>query len=102
VLKAVWNSIVKISFEFVHMSSPAIPSTCFLKTYRISKQLVTYLETLVAFSPYYLVAASDSRYESRTQGKIENFYRKALSLAWPSSATRTSRTRNSTGTSEGT
>jgi hypothetical protein len=34
--------------------------------------LVAYLETLVAFSPIYLAA------DTRTQGKIENFYRKAL------------------------
>ena len=33
-------------FEFVHTSSPAIPETVISETYRISKQLVAYLETL--------------------------------------------------------
>ena len=59
-------------FQFVHTSSPAIPGTCVPEIPRISKQLVAYLETLVAFCPYY--HAADVRY----QGKIENFYRKAL------------------------
>jgi hypothetical protein len=59
-------------FEFVHTSSPAIPKTCVPETYKISKQLVAYLETLVAFSPYY--RADDPR----TQGKTENFYHEAL------------------------
>jgi hypothetical protein len=74
----------------VHTSTPAIPCSCVPETHRISKQLVAYLETLVAFggllgdlvaylemayletSPFYLAA------DPRTQGKIENFYRKAL------------------------
>jgi hypothetical protein len=55
-------------FPFVHRSSPAIPGTCVPETYRISKQLVVYLETLVAFSPYYLAA------DPRAQGRTENFY----------------------------
>ncbi len=36
-------------FEFVHTSSPAIPCTRVPETYRISKQLVAYLETFVVF-----------------------------------------------------
>jgi hypothetical protein len=59
-------------FEFVHTSTPAIPGSCVPETHRISKQLVAYLETRVAFNPFNLTA------DPRTQGKIENFYRKAL------------------------
>jgi hypothetical protein len=58
-------------FEFVHTSSPAIPNTVIPETYKISKQLVAYLETLVAFSSYYV--AGDSRYvagDSRKGGLI--------------------------------
>ncbi len=70
------NQVIKDTgiFEFLctRLASPAIPGTCVPETYRISKQLVAYLETLVAFSPYYLAA------DPRTQGKIENFYLKAF------------------------
>ncbi len=59
-------------FEFVHTSSPAIPETVISETYRFSKQLVAYLETLVAFSPYYVAG------DPRTQGRIDNFYVQAL------------------------
>ncbi len=59
-------------FKFVHTSTPAIPGSCVPETNRISKQFVAYLETLVAFSPFYLAA------DPSTQGKIENFYCKAL------------------------
>ena len=54
-------------FEFVHTSTPAIPDYVIPETYRISKQLVAYLETLVAFCPYYLAA------DPRTQGRVEDF-----------------------------
>ena len=59
-------------FEFVHTSSPAIPTTIIPETFRFSKQLVAYVETLVAFSPYYVAG------DSRTQGWVDNFYVKAL------------------------
>ncbi len=59
-------------FEFVHTSSPAIPSTVIPETYRFSKQLVAYVETLVAFSPFYVAG------DPRTQGRVDNFYSKAL------------------------
>ena len=42
-------------------------------TWLVSKELVAYLETLVAFTQYY--RADDAR----MSGKMENFYTKALS-----------------------
>ena len=59
-------------FEFVHTSSPAIPTTIIGETFRFSKQMVAYVETLVAFSPYYVAG------DPRTQGRIDNFYHRAL------------------------
>ncbi len=59
-------------FEFVHTSSPAIPNTVIPETYRFSKQLLAYVETLVAFSPYYVAG------DPRTQGRVDNFYHRAL------------------------
>jgi hypothetical protein len=59
-------------FEFVHTSSPAIPTTIIPDTFRFSKQLVAYVETLVAFSPYYVAG------DPRTQGRVDNFYHRAL------------------------
>ena len=59
-------------FEFVHTSTPAIPDSVIPETYRISKQLVAYLETLVAFSPYYVAG------DHRTTGRVDNFYMQAL------------------------
>jgi hypothetical protein len=58
-------------FEFVHTSSPAIPNSVIPETYKISKQLVAYLETLVAFSPYYVAG------DPLTQGRVDNFYLQA-------------------------
>ena len=46
-------------FEFVHTSTRAIPNTVIPETYRFSKQLVAYVETLV-------------------QGRVDNFYSKAI------------------------
>ncbi len=60
--------------KFVHTSFPALdgpPSAP--ETYMVSKELVAYLETLVAFTLYY--RADDAR----MSGKKENFYTKALS-----------------------
>ena len=59
-------------FEFVHTSSPAIPTTIIPETFRFSKQFVAYVETLVAFSPYYVAG------DPRTQGRVDNFYHRAL------------------------
>ena len=59
-------------FEFVHTSSPAIPTTIIGETFRFSKQMVAYVETLVAFSPYYVAG------DPRTQGRVDNFYHWAL------------------------
>ena len=59
-------------FEFVHASRPAIPTTIIPETFRFSKQLVAYVETLVAFSPYYVAG------DPRTQGRVDNFYHRAL------------------------
>jgi hypothetical protein len=59
-------------FEFVHTSSPAIPTTIIGETFRFSKQMVAYVETLVAFSPYYVAG------DPRTQGRVDNFYHQAL------------------------
>jgi hypothetical protein len=59
--------------EFVHTGyygltgPPHVP-----ETYHVSKELVAYLETLVAFSPYY--RADDPR----MSGKMEPFYQQAL------------------------
>ena len=58
--------------EFVHTSTQAIPDSVIPETYRISKQLVAYLETLVAFSPYYVAG------DHRTTGRVDNFYMQAL------------------------
>ena len=46
---------------------PSVPAT-----YQVSKELVAYLETLVAFTPYY--RADDAR----MSGKMELFYQQAL------------------------
>ena len=60
-------------FEFVHTSDPAIPGPPRVpETYQVSKELVSYLETLVAFTPYY--KADDPR----MSGKMEAFYAKAM------------------------
>jgi hypothetical protein len=59
-------------FEFVHTSSPAIPNTIVAETFRFSKQMVAYVETLVAFCPYYVAG------DPRTQGRVDNFYHRAL------------------------
>ena len=59
-------------FEFVHTSSPAIPNSIVGETFRFSKQMVAYVETLVAFSPYYVAG------DPRTQGRVDNFYHQAL------------------------
>ncbi len=76
-------------FEFVHTSNPAIPNSIVGETFRFSKEMVAYVETLVAFSPYYVAG------DPRTQGRVDN------STIGPLNATRTSRTRNSTSTSQG-
>ena len=39
-----------VTSKFVHTSTPAIPSSCVPEIRRISKHLVAYLETFVAFS----------------------------------------------------
>ena len=60
--------------KFVHSSFPALDGPPAVpETYMVSKELVAYLETLVAFTPYY--RADDAR----MSGKMENFYTKALS-----------------------
>ena len=59
-------------FEFVNASSPAIPNTIIGETYRFSKQMVAYVETLAAFSPYYVAG------DPRCQGRVDNFYHRAL------------------------
>jgi hypothetical protein len=59
-------------FEFVHTSSPAIPNSIVGETFRFSKQFVAYVETLVAFSAYYVAG------DPRTQGRVDNFYHQAL------------------------
>lgn len=60
--------------KFVHSKFPAIEGPPAVpETYMVSKELVAYLETLVAFTPYY--RADDAR----MSGKMENFYTKALS-----------------------
>jgi len=59
--------------KFVHSKFPAIEGPPAVpETYMVSKELVAYLETLVAFTPYY--RADDAR----MSGKMENFYMKAL------------------------
>jgi hypothetical protein len=40
--------------------------------YSFSKELLAYLETIVAFSPYYL------QYDTRTAGVMDNFYTATL------------------------
>ena len=60
--------------KFVHSSFPALDGPPAVpETYMVSKELVVYLETLVAFTPYY--RADDAC----MSGKMENFYTKALS-----------------------
>jgi hypothetical protein len=56
----------------VHTSSPDIPNSVIPETFRFSKQMVAYVETLVAFSPYYVAG------DPRTQGRVDNFYHRAL------------------------
>jgi hypothetical protein len=59
--------------KFVHSSFPALDGPPAVpETYMVSKELVAYLETLVAFTPYY--RADDAR----MSGKMETFYTKAL------------------------
>ena len=58
---------------FVHTTFPALVGPPAVpETYMVSKELVAYLETLVAFTPYY--RADDPR----MSGKMEMFYTKAL------------------------
>ena len=60
-------------FEFVHTSDPDIPGPPRVReTYQVSKELVSYLETLAAFTLYY--KADDPR----MSGKMEAFYAKAM------------------------
>ena len=60
--------------EFVHTGfSPLAGPPPVPHTYLVSKELVAYLETLIAFTPYY--RADDSR----MSGKMEHFYLNALS-----------------------
>ena len=59
--------------KFVHTTFPALVGPPAVpETYMVSKELVAYLETLVAFTPYY--RADDPR----MSGKMETFYTKAL------------------------
>ena len=59
--------------KFVHTKFPALVGPPAVpETYMVSKELVAYLETLVAFTPYY--RADDPR----MSGKMEMFYTKAL------------------------
>ena len=57
-----------VSTGFIGLTGPPyVPAT-----YQVGKELVAYLETLVAFTPYY--RADDPR----MSGKMETFYQKAL------------------------
>jgi hypothetical protein len=100
-------------FEYVHKSTPAIPGSCVPETHRISKQLVAYLETLVAFSPLFQKPTGFQsswwptwrlllplvRFTWRLTPAPKGMLR--TSTARTSIDTRTSRTRSSTSTLQG-